>query len=177
MYFSSAVLRSLGLCPGRLVVVPASQWLWEGVFLCGLLCQSVIRISCYQNYSRNTRPALLSTLLPVSYTPLCARGRQCALSCRRRGRVLGRYRLAQCDGGSAPCAGGALFCFHSCAQARARFNLCVILEITLSQIFEKHWRRGGLGTYVQAWLLWCSNTVLPALVQSLICLCTIVCLN
>ena len=118
MYFSSAVLRSLGLCPGRLVVVPASQWLWEGVFLCGLLCQSVIRISCYQNYSRNTRPALLSTLLPVSYTPLCARGRQCALSCRRRGRVLGRYRLAQCDGGSAPCAGGALFCFHSCAQAR-----------------------------------------------------------
>ena len=26
---------------------------------------------------------------------------------RRRGRVLERYRLAQCDGGSAPCAGGA----------------------------------------------------------------------
>ena len=31
----------------------------------------------------------------------------------------------------------------------ARFNPCVILENTLSQIFEKHPRRGGLGTYVQ----------------------------
>ena len=69
---------------------------------------------------------------------------------------------------------------HHCLPellSMARFNLCVILEITLSQIFEKHWRRGGLGTYVQAWLLWCSNIVLPALGQSLICHCTIVCLN
>ena len=121
MYFSSAVLRSLGLCPGRLVVVPACAWLCEGVFLCGLLCQSVIRVSCYQNYSRNTRPALLSTLLPVSYTPLCARGRQCAHSAAvdadESWGAIGSLR-PQCDGGSAPCAGGALFCFHSCAQAR-----------------------------------------------------------
>ena len=32
----------------------------------------------------------------------------------------------------------------------ARFNLCVILDNTLSQIFEKHPRGGGLGTYVGA---------------------------
>ena len=30
----------------------------------------------------------------------------------------------------------------------ARFNLYVILDNTLSQIFEKHPRGGGLGTYV-----------------------------
>ena len=84
-----------------------SEWLWEGVFLCGLLCQSVIRVSCYQNYSRNTQPALLSTLLPVLYTLLCAHWTSVCTKLRRRGRVLERYRLAQCDGGSAPCAGGA----------------------------------------------------------------------
>ena len=32
----------------------------------------------------------------------------------------------------------------------ARFNLYVILDNTLSQIFEKHPRGGGLGTYVGA---------------------------
>ena len=44
----------------------------------------------------------------------------------------------------------------------ARFNPCVILENTLSHFFEKHPRRGGLGTYVQHGLmLWCANTALP----------------
>ena len=40
----------------------------------------------------------------------------------------------------------------------ARFNPCVILENTLSHFFEKHPRRGGLGTYVQHGLmLWCAR--------------------
>ena len=36
----------------------------------------------------------------------------------------------------------------------ARFNLCVILDNTLSQIFEKRPRGGGLGTYVGGAVSW-----------------------
>jgi hypothetical protein len=47
------------------------------VFRTDLICQCVIHVSCYQNYTRNTQTALVSTLLPVSYTLLCHAGRRC----------------------------------------------------------------------------------------------------
>ena len=73
-------LRCRGLW--RCVVVVSSR-ASESVVVCtcvfrtDLICQCVIHVSCYQNYTRNTQTALVSTLLPVSYTLLCHAGRRC----------------------------------------------------------------------------------------------------
>ena len=83
--------------------------------LTDLICQCVIHVSCYQNYTRNTQTALVSTLLPVSYTLLCHAGRRCPRKLDRRGRDVELHRRARCDGSSAPCSGGPRISAHGCA--------------------------------------------------------------
>ena len=83
-----------------------------------LICQYVIRVSCYKNYTRNTQTALVSTLLPVSYTVRCARWTSVCTKLDRRGRDVERHRRARCDGSSAPCSGGPRISPHGCAAVR-----------------------------------------------------------
>ena len=80
-----------------------------------LICQYIIRVSCYENYTRNTQTALVSTLLPVSYTLHRARWTSVCTKLCRRGPDVEHHRRAQCDGSSAPCSRGPQISPHGCA--------------------------------------------------------------
>ena len=80
-----------------------------------LICQCVIRVSCYENYTRNTQTALVCTLLPVSYMLRCACWTLVCTKLCRRGQDVEHHRRARCDGSSAPCSGGPQISPHSCA--------------------------------------------------------------
>ena len=80
-----------------------------------LICQFVIRVSCYKNYTRNTQTALVSTLVPVSYTLHRARWTSVCTKLCRRGPDVEHHRRAQCDGSSAPCSRGPQISPHGCA--------------------------------------------------------------
>ena len=80
-----------------------------------LICQCVIRVSCYENYTRNTQTALVCTLLPVSYMLRCACWTSVCTKLCRRGQDVEHHRRARCDGSSAPCSGGPQISPHSCA--------------------------------------------------------------
>ena len=79
-----------------------------------LICQYIIRVSCYENYTRNTQTALVSTLLPVSYTLRCARWTSVCTKLCRRGQDVEHHRRARCDGSSAPCSRGPRISPHGC---------------------------------------------------------------
>ena len=80
-----------------------------------LICQCVIRVGCYENYTRNTQTALVCTLLPVSYMLRCACWTSVCTKLCRRGQDVEHHRRARCDGSSAPCSGGPQISPHSCA--------------------------------------------------------------
>ena len=80
-----------------------------------LICQCVIRVSCYENYTRNTQTALVCTLLPVSYMLRCACWTSVCTKLCRRGQDVEHHRRARCDGSSAPCSGGPQISPHGCA--------------------------------------------------------------
>ena len=80
-----------------------------------LICQCVIRVRCYENYTRNTQTALVCTLLPVSYMLRCACWTSVCTKLCRRGQDVKHHRRARCDGSSAPCSGGPQISPHSCA--------------------------------------------------------------
>ena len=100
-----------------------------------LICQYVIRVSCYKNYTRNTQTALVSTLLPVSYTVRCARWTSVCTKLCRRGQDVEHHRRARCDGSSAPCSRGPQISPHSCA-AGAEGPL--ILAATDPDFFQRY---------------------------------------
>ena len=70
--------------------------------------QCVIRVSCYENYTRNTQTALVCTLLPVSYMLRCACWTSVCTKLCRRGQDVEHHRRARCDGSSALDAAGVL---------------------------------------------------------------------
>ena len=88
----------------------------------GLMCQCVIRVSCYKNH----HGTLNLTFEALSYR--CCRCRLvCALDVsvctqlHRRGQAVELHRPARCDVSSAPCAGGLSTCFTSPQQAPRRW--------------------------------------------------------
>ena len=100
-----------------------------------LICQCVIRVGCYENYTRNTQTALVCTLLPVSYMLRCACWTSVCTKLCRRGQDVEHHRRARCDGSSAPCSRGPQISPHSCA-AGAEGPL--ILAATDPDFFQRY---------------------------------------
>mgnify|MGYP000603632858 CR=1 FL=1 len=97
-----------------------------------------LRISYYENSSRNTQSALPTTLLPVLSMPSFARWAPACTELRRRERAVEFHRLARWDNVSPPFAGGSPLLPRSCAAAAAALHIRQPARLGISRRVDAH---------------------------------------